>query len=81
MLKRTDEEVVLKVQDHGNGMRLETSTNGDSIEGLGVGIPGMRHRLKQLGGELAVDSAPNGTTVTATVPIKWVVYDSYSAGR
>lgn len=70
-LDRTEREVVLRVRDRGAGLRLDVQTNGDGIESLGVGIPGMRHRLKQLGGELAIDSAPNGTTVTATVPIRW----------
>ena len=77
-LTRTEEEVVLQVRDRGIGLSLERSTNGDSIESVGVGIQGMRHRLKQLGGELAVDSAQTGTTVTATVPVKWVIYDSYT---
>ena len=77
-LTRTGETIVLQVRDSGTGLRLEAPKNGDGIEGLGVGIPGMRHRLKQLGGELAVESAPSGTTVTATVPVKWVAYDSYS---
>ncbi len=80
-LTRTEGEVVLQVRDHGTSLRLGAPTNGDGIESLGVGIPGMQHRLKQLGGELAVDSAANGTTVTATVPLRRVIYDSYSVGR
>jgi signal transduction histidine kinase len=79
-LIRDDKQVVLQVQDSGIGWKLESPANGDGIESLGVGIPGMRHRLKQLGGELAVESAAKGTTVTATVPVKWVIYDSYSVG-
>ena len=79
-LTRTEGEVVLQVRDHGPSLKFAGPTNGDGIESLGVGIPGMRHRLKQLGGELAVDSAPDGTTVTATVPIRWVIYDSHSVG-
>jgi signal transduction histidine kinase len=75
-LTRTDEQVILKVSDNGTALRIEASTNGDGIEAIGVGIPGMRHRLKQLGGELEVDTASDGTTVTATVPVKWVIYDS-----
>jgi len=68
------------VRDHGNGYHVETTRNGDadSAEFMGVGIPGMRHRLKQLGGELVVDSNHDGTTVTATVPVRWVIHDSDS---
>ncbi|MGH9881269.1 MAG: sensor histidine kinase, partial [Pyrinomonadaceae bacterium] len=79
-LTRTDEDVVLQVRDLGTGARLEAPEDTNGIGSLGVGIPGMRHRLKQLGGDLVVESVREGTTVTATVPVKWVVYDSYSTG-
>ena len=75
-LTRTAETVSLSVRDHGKGNKFQMSRNGDSAEFVGVGIPGMRHRLKQLGGELLVDSNVNGTTVTATVPVRRVGYDS-----
>ena len=67
-LTRTSKQIVLTVKDHGKGHQLAALPNGDGIESIGVGIPGMRHRLKQLGGELLVDTDGNGTTVTATVP-------------
>ncbi len=77
-LTRTAEEVSLSVRDHGKGYQVEIPRNGESAEFFGVGIPGMRHRLKQLGGELLVDSNHDGTTVTATVPVRWVIHDSDS---
>ena len=67
---RTPEAVSLTVRDHGRGQK-QILRNGDGAEFAGVGIPGMRHRLNQLGGELLVDSGFDGTTVTATVPVKW----------
>lgn len=70
-LSRTTEIISLSVRDHGKGHKLDIAKNGDSAEFVGVGIPGMRHRLKQLGGELLVDSSLEGTTVTATVPVTW----------
>lgn len=75
-LQRTTDEVSLSVRDHGNGYKLRIARNGDGAEFVGVGIPGMRHRLKQLGGDLLVDSSAEGTTVTATVPVRWVGNDS-----
>jgi PAS domain S-box-containing protein len=78
-LIRTAETVSLSVRDHGKGNKLQMPRNGDSGEFVGVGIPGMRHRLKQLGGDLSVESNVGGTTVTATVPVRWVVYDSDSS--
>lgn len=77
-IKQTTDEVLLLIHDHGKAHHLELPPNGDGIESIGVGIPGMRHRLKQLGGELVVDTNASGTTVTATVPVRWAVYDSSS---
>jgi len=75
-LKRTANEVILSVRDHGKGYQIEAAHNGDNIESIGVGIPGMRHRLKQLGGELLVETDLHGTSVTATVPVRWVIYNN-----
>jgi PAS domain S-box-containing protein len=36
---------------------------------LGVGIPGMRERMAQLGGVLDITSGPTGTTVRATISL------------
>ena len=74
-LTRTSDTVILQVQDFGTHLEVETRCNGEGIESLGVGIPGMRHRLRQLGGDLEVKTTTQGTTVTATVPVKWVNYD------
>jgi signal transduction histidine kinase len=76
-VKRMPDKVLLSVRDRGKGLKLNLPRNGNGVESIGVGIPGMRHRLLQLGGELLVDSDPNGTTVTATVPVRWD-YDSSS---
>jgi two-component system NarL family sensor kinase len=66
-----EDELCLEIVDHGKG--IEAGTVRTSIEGmasLGVGIPGMRERLRQLGGQLEVDFGRNGTRVRATVPLK-----------
>ena len=68
-LARDTERVVLIVKDDGCGIEgqdnKESSQNGLT---LGVGIPGMRQRLLQLGGKLEIKSDARGTTVTAFVP-------------
>lgn len=69
-LARSVHEVVLEVQDRGSSIITSDTININSVEGLGVGVPGMHHRLTQLGGQLTVESNSDGTTVTATVPIK-----------
>jgi signal transduction histidine kinase len=43
--------------------------NSDSLATLGVGIRGMRERVRQLGGQLEIFSSPQGTTVRASIPL------------
>ena len=67
----TPDAVKLEVIDHGKG--IEAGTARVKVEGiatLGVGIPGMRERLRQLGGQLEVDFGRDGTRVSAFVPLK-----------
>jgi PAS domain S-box-containing protein len=66
-----DGELRLEVVDHGKGIEAGTTrTLIDGIASLGVGIPGMRERLRQLGGQLEVDFGRNGTRVLANVPLR-----------
>jgi PAS domain S-box-containing protein len=57
----------LTVKDDGRGLPKELAADS-AATGLGVGIPGMRARIRQLGGELRLSSAATGTTVRAVVP-------------
>ncbi len=66
-----DGQVHLEVVDHGRGIEAGVApVMIDGIASLGVGIPGMRERLRQLGGQLEVDFGRNGTRVVAIVPLK-----------
>jgi PAS domain S-box-containing protein len=56
----------ISIEDHGKGLRQKSA---DEPASLGVGIPGMRGRLSLVKGKLDVQSGPQGTTVTATVPL------------
>ena len=69
----SDGRVMLEVVDKGKGVNAERApVASDGVAQLGVGIPGMRERLHQLGGELNVDFAPTGTRVVASLPLKAV---------
>jgi two-component system, NarL family, sensor kinase len=75
-LTKDKEEVVVRIQDDGCGMNEKTdnATGGTP----GVGIIGMRHRLRQLGGRLEIESDSHGTTVTARTPISREVSIAHS---
>jgi signal transduction histidine kinase len=78
---KDDGEVIVRIQDDGHGMP-ERLADGSTIgQTNGVGILGMRQRLKQLGGRLEIESDSQGTTVTARAPISRGDYIAYSCGR
>jgi signal transduction histidine kinase len=64
------ESVSLDVTDYGRGIAPEQlrRCNGNRAA-LGVGIAGMRERVRQLGGQLQVSSSEQGTTVKAILPV------------
>ena len=66
-LERKQSEVLATVRDNGVGILDEISEfRPDSI---GVGIGGMRQRVKELGGHLALRNADPGTIVDVMIPI------------
>jgi signal transduction histidine kinase len=69
-LRIAADQLTLAIEDHGRGMPPEFVTQlTKGVGALGVGIAGMRARLKQLGGALDIASNPRGTVVRATVPL------------
>jgi signal transduction histidine kinase len=62
--------ITLQIVDHGRGMppgTVELIRNGRAI--VGVGIAGMRERVRQLGGSLEIESNHNGTLIRAILPL------------
>jgi signal transduction histidine kinase len=69
-LEKHADGVLLRIRDQGQGMAINGElSSDDEIQEMGVGIPGMRQRLKQLGGRLEITSGDHGTTIVAKVPI------------
>jgi PAS domain S-box-containing protein len=65
---RDDTECIrLEVTDYGRGISTPENGNSPRPHRLGVGIPGMRERMAQVGGHLEIDSNPRGTTVRACI--------------
>jgi two-component system, NarL family, sensor kinase len=63
-------EIVLEITDSGRGMQAEHLHERQvGPRTLGVGILGMRERMRQLGGRLDISSGSQGTTVRATLPL------------
>jgi PAS domain S-box-containing protein len=68
-ITRRDGQVRVEVVDRGRGIPPEKQKAMESGAKLGVGMRGMRERIRQLGGSLDVTSGSNGTVVVARLPI------------
>jgi two-component system NarL family sensor kinase len=66
---REPDKIYVEVRDHGTGMSQERFAEVQS-RGIGVGIRGMRERVRQLHGELTIESNALGTRIFATFPAK-----------
>ena len=60
----------LSVEDEGKGMTIHQLQAARQGLAMGVGIGGMRERLRELGGTLEVNSGPGGTQLIATLPVE-----------
>jgi PAS domain S-box-containing protein len=66
---REPDKIHVEVQDQGKGMSQERFAEVQ-FQGIGVGIRGMRERVRQLHGELTIESNALGTRIFATLPAK-----------
>ena len=66
-LSYSPERVVLEVRDVGRGVPSEFTNH--TIVDLGVGILGMRERIKQLNGQFEIISSDRGTVLWVSLPI------------
>ncbi len=69
-LSRYADEILLTVEDRGVGIPPEKLDAAASDGTPGVGIRGMRERLRQLNGNLTLHSTSKGTTVEIRLPLK-----------
>ena len=69
-ITQSGHEVTVEIEDQGRGMPDSVRNHHwEGVSPLGVGIAGMRERMKQLGGRLEIASGDGqGTTVKVTVP-------------
>ena len=64
-----DSQVHLKVIDHGRGIPSQALAARQEDSSIGIGLPGMRERTRQLGGKMEIDSSGEGTAIHVTLPL------------
>jgi len=65
---RTESDVRVEVRDYGKGFSKDGQLKAQAPPRTGVGIQGMRERVRQLGGTIDIQSGPNGTMVSVSFP-------------
>ena len=69
-LQREADQLQLEIRDNGKGIGEERLRSLHASTGkIGVGITGMRERVRQLGGHLEIRSSGSGTAVCVMLPL------------
>jgi len=69
VVQRSPGEITLGINDDGKGIPLEIQSKISSGASSGVGLRGIRERIRQFGGRLEVHSGEGGTQIIATLPL------------
>jgi signal transduction histidine kinase len=69
-IRTTAHKIILLVKDYGKGIPPETLANFETNGiHLGVGLSGMRERVRELGGKLKINSDGGGTEIIVEMPL------------
>ena len=69
-VSRENGGITVEIRDRGKGMPPEMHQGPSRRSRTGVGIQGMRERVRELGGRLEIHSGKGGTAVIAAVPFQ-----------
>jgi len=68
-LTQQNDQITLEIEDNGKGISEEAARRlSSSTDGSGVGIAGMRERVRELGGTFELRSSQTGSTVSVALP-------------
>jgi signal transduction histidine kinase len=71
------ENAMLSIQDYGKGIPTEkVDSFNQTGAGSGVGLGGMKQRIRDFGGQLIVTSSHEGTVILATLPLSELAHPS-----
>ena len=74
-------QLQLEIKDDGRGIsRKRLRSLNEGAAEAGVGLAGMRERMRELGGSLAIQSDRAGTTVVISIPVESASMESGGRG-
>jgi signal transduction histidine kinase len=77
MVSLLPSRIILRIRDHGRGMTGDVLERFQTNRGyVGVGLAGMRERVRELGGHMEVQSDLTGSLIVATLPIGETVHEA-----
>ncbi len=79
-IARNDGTLTVQVRDSGRGIPAEKLAEINA-GGTSVGVVGMRERVKQLKGEMKIESDSHGTTVSVRLPVPHVTVAAATAAQ
>ncbi len=70
MIRHDAGQILLEIKDNGRGIRQEALSRFDQTgAGMGVGLSGMRERVRELGGRMKVQADSRGTSLQIAIPL------------
>ena len=68
-LERRDDGLLVEIADRGRGLPAGMREDRDALLASGVGIAGINERVRELGGEMTIQSSDSGTTLRVSLPV------------
>jgi len=70
LIRQEARQIILEIKDNGRGIRQEALSRFDLTgAGMGVGLSGMRERVRELGGRMKVKADSQGTSLLIAIPL------------
>jgi PAS domain S-box-containing protein len=70
LIRQEARQIILEIKDNGRGIRQEALSRFDLTgAGMGVGLSGMRERVRELGGRMQVKADSQGTSLLIAIPL------------